>query len=131
FFGEAMGQDTPGLKRIILPAPTASALGKYGEIPVGLYTGIPEITIPVYTIKAGAIELPIRLSYHAGGIKLEERPSNIGLGWSLIAGGVITRSIRGLPDKKYSDPSSDYQSLVPIAKRYPIENIARGLIDDG
>jgi hypothetical protein len=86
------------LPQIIPPAPNAAALGKYGEIPVGLYTGIPSIDIPFYTVSSGEISLPISISYHAGGHKVEDISSNIGLGWSLNCGGVITRSVRGLKD---------------------------------
>ncbi len=89
---------SPSLLNVIPPSPTAAALGKYGEIPVSLYTGVPNISIPLYEINEGDIKLPISLSYHAGGIKVEEIASNVGLGWSLNAGGVITRTVRGLPD---------------------------------
>lgn len=91
-------QNSPGLKSFIPPSPNASSLGKYGEVPVGYYTGIPNISIPLTTFKSRELELPITLNYHAGGIKVEEVASWVGLGWSLNAGGVITRSIRGLPD---------------------------------
>ena len=62
---------------------------------VGYNTGIPEITIPLYTVKCGSLELPITLSYHAGGIKVDDIASWVGLGWSLNAGGVISATIVG------------------------------------
>lgn len=77
------------------PSPNAYALGKYGDIPVNLYTGVPDITIPVYTASAKEITVPISLSYHGSGIKVDETASDVGLGWALNAGGVITRSVRG------------------------------------
>jgi len=84
-----------------IPAsPDAAALGKYGAIPVGPYTGTANISIPLYTIKSGDLTLPVSLSYHSSGNKTEEMASSVGLGWSLNAGGVITRSIRGLPDEE-------------------------------
>jgi hypothetical protein len=94
----AQNNSQPSLINVIPPSPTAAALGKYGEIPVSLYTGVPNISIPLYEINEGDIKLPISLSYHAGGIKVEEIASNVGLGWSLNAGGVITRTVRGKPD---------------------------------
>ena len=90
---------SPSLPQIIPPSPTAAALGKYGDVPVGLYTGIPSISIPLYEINDGSLNLPISLNYHAGGIKVEEVASWVGLGWSLNAGGVITRQVRGLVDE--------------------------------
>lgn len=80
-------------------SPEAASLGKYGQIPVSYYTGIPNISVPLYTIKTGDIQLPISISYHSGGIKVEEMPSSVGLGWALNAGGVVTRSQRGMDDE--------------------------------
>jgi len=37
--------------QVVSPSPDAASLGKYGSITVGLYTGIPDINIPLYTIK--------------------------------------------------------------------------------
>jgi YD repeat-containing protein len=91
-------QDPPNLSNIIPPSPTAAGLGKYGEIPVSNYTGIPSINIPIYEINARDFKLPISLNYHGGGIRVEDEASWVGLGWNLLAGGVITRSIRGLDD---------------------------------
>lgn len=85
--------------KVIPPSPDAASLGKYGNTPVGLHTGIPQIDIPIYTIKSKLLEVPISISYHASGIKVDEMASWVGLGWSLNAGGVITRSVVGLPDE--------------------------------
>lgn len=80
------------------PAPTAASLGKYGDVPVGLYTGVPNIGIPLYNIAEGNLSLPVSLSYHSQGFKTEDMASSVGLGWSLNAGGVITRAVKGVPD---------------------------------
>jgi YD repeat-containing protein len=87
------------LQNIIPPSPTAASLAKYGEIPVGLYNGIPEISVPIYQLSAGKIALPISISYHAAGIRVEEIASPVGIGWSLNAGGAIVRQTRHLPDE--------------------------------
>ena len=71
------------LNKIVQVSPDAAALGKYGEYPVGLYTGIPSINIPFYEINSGRIKIPIGISYNAGGIKVEEIASSVGLGWAL------------------------------------------------
>jgi YD repeat-containing protein len=85
--------------KITPPSPTAAALGKYGEIPVQLHTGVPTIEIPLYTIATPKLSVPIGISYHASGIKVEEIASIVGLGWTLNAGGVITRSVVGQADE--------------------------------
>ncbi len=82
----------------IPPSPTSASLGKYGDVPVSLYTGVPSISIPFYNASEGNLSVPISLSYHSQGFRVEEMASDVGLGWSLNAGGVITRAVRGVPD---------------------------------
>jgi YD repeat-containing protein len=85
---------------VSIASPTAASLGKYADIPVNYHTGVPAIDIPIYSVKEGALSLPISLSYHASGIKVEEPAGWVGLGWALNAGGVITRTVQGAPDER-------------------------------
>lgn len=71
------------------PTPTVASLLKYAEVPVNNYNGTVSFNIPLYQIKEGNLEIPISVSYYSTGLKVEEEASNIGLGWSLNAGGVI------------------------------------------
>lgn len=84
--------------QVSIVSPTAASLGKYADIPVNNHTGIPEISIPLYTVKEGNLSLPISLSYHGGGVPVMEPASWVGTGWALNAGGVITRQVMGGPD---------------------------------
>ena len=86
-------------KDVQIASPTTASLGKYADIPVSYHTGLPQISVPVYTVKEGPLTLPISLSYHAGGVKVMEPAGWCGIGWSLNAGGVITRTVRGIPDE--------------------------------
>lgn len=81
-----------------IPSPNAASLGIYGAIPVGYYTGIPEICIPLYEIDLDGFKIPIALNYHASGLKVGQEASWVGMGWSLNAGGCITRSVQGWDD---------------------------------
>ncbi|HTH55436.1 MAG TPA: RHS repeat domain-containing protein [Cyclobacteriaceae bacterium] len=89
------------IKNPVYPSPTAASLGKYSDIPVSYHTGVPSISIPIYTVTEGSLQLPISLSYHAGGIRVDETASSIGLGWSLNAGGMISRTVNGGPDEGF------------------------------
>lgn len=91
-------QNTQNAPQIVPPAPNAAALAQYADVPVSKYSGVPNISIPIYTINTGGYQLPIILSYHASGIKVQQEASSTGLGWALNAGGVITRQIRGIDD---------------------------------
>jgi hypothetical protein len=97
--GQIEAQDNPLAETNITP-PTAAALVKYAGYPVSYHTGSPNINIPIYTVQNGPLEVPISLSYHASGLKVQELGSWVGAGWSLNAGGVITRSVVGLPDDR-------------------------------
>lgn len=71
-------------------SPEISSLMKYGDIPVSEYTGTPNISIPIYTVKSGILSLPIELSYHGSGIKVNQEATWVGLGWDLNVGGTIS-----------------------------------------
>lgn len=76
-------------------SPSTATFNTYGSIPVSLYTGTPEISIPLYTIKEDGIEIPIELKYNINNVKPNTHPGEVGLGWNLFAGGSITRIIKG------------------------------------
>lgn len=85
-----------------LPSANATALGTYGTYPISYTNGTPNISIPLYEIKTSKMSLPISLSYHANGIKVHEMATSVGLGWTLNAGGAITRQINDIPDFDYN-----------------------------
>lgn len=80
-----LGQGSPLKINVIPPSPEAASLGKFGEVPVSYYTGIPDISIPLVQIAEKNLAVNVGLSYHAGGIKVEETASRVGLGWALNA----------------------------------------------
>lgn len=97
-FGQGLDDFLP---RIVPPSSEAAALGKYADIPISYYTGTTNISIPIYTIEVDGFTLPISLSYHSSGIKVNEEASWIGLGWVLNAGGVVARTVYGRDDFLY------------------------------
>jgi hypothetical protein len=72
-------------------SPTASSLSLYSEIPVNYHSGLPVIDVPVYSFNSHDNKVDILLSYHAGGIRVDDEASMVGLGWAFKAGGVITK----------------------------------------
>lgn len=92
-------------------SPTASALGKYVDFPVNLHTGIPEVNIPIYIVQEGPLQLPISLSYHASGLQVMELASWVGAGWSLNAGGLVSRSVKGIADETVINTSGRSNSF--------------------
>jgi hypothetical protein len=84
----------------ILP-PEVSSFQKVNFLPVSNYTGRANIDIPFYEIDLEGLKIPIRLSYNTGGIKVNEVASSTGLGWSLSAGGMISKTTKGIDDFTY------------------------------
>jgi len=110
---------------IIPPSPAAQAFMRYGEIPVNYSTGVPSIEIPLYTIEGGKLKVPISISYHASGIKVEDVASEVGLGWVLNCGGMISRTIYEQPDEENNSAktySNATQLLNTVATTAPIYN---------
>lgn len=86
------------MPNVIPPSPSAQVFHRYGDYPVSHYTGIPNIAIPLYEIKSGDLTLPISIRYHAAGFRPSDKDGILGLNWSLNAGGMISRQIKGIPD---------------------------------
>ncbi len=98
---ESQPSQTQAFLPKVLPAsPEAAGIARYGNIPVNMFTGVPDISIPLYEIQVGELRVPITLSYHAAGNKVSDIPSRAGLGWSISAGGTINRRMMGKPDEQ-------------------------------
>lgn len=101
-------------------SPEAQAFTKYGNTPVNMYTGAPNIQIPIYTHKGRELDLPISLTYDASGIKVDQLATQVGLGWNLNVGGRISRIVNGFPDDFYSGAHTNipYKSIL----NYEVKN---------
>lgn len=88
---QLLNENYPYRPKIIPPSPEAASLGRYGEFPVELSKGTPSISIPLYEIQSGSLKVPISLSYHASGVRVNDVATSVGLSWTLNAGGAITR----------------------------------------
>ncbi|MBE9488981.1 MAG: hypothetical protein IMY67_01685, partial [Bacteroidetes bacterium] len=93
--------------------PEAEAFTKYGNTSVSMYSGTPNISIPIYTISGRELDLPISLTYDASGVKVAQLASQAGLSWNLNVGGRISRTINGLADDYFyiAPSSSTYTSI--------------------
>jgi len=86
------------LPKIVPPSPETSALFRYQDYPMDYSTGLPQIGIPIYEVKSGSLSVPISMSYHASGCKVNDQDGPVAVGWSLNAGGMISRTIYGAQD---------------------------------
>lgn len=98
FSTASYGHNENALPSYIPVSPTVNSLAVYADYPVSYYTGVPDISIPLYEIDIDGYKLPVSLSYHASGIKVAQEASWVGLGWALNAGGIITRTVKCYDD---------------------------------
>jgi YD repeat-containing protein len=97
--GSGQGSGNAKLSFVPPASPEAATLGKFINYPVSYNAGLPDISVPLYEIKAGDITIPITLSYHASGNKVNDKGSWVGLGWSLQINPIITRKLNGFNDE--------------------------------
>jgi YD repeat-containing protein len=91
-------------------SPEAEAFLQYGNIPVNLSTGVPNISIPLYTIESKDFRIPLSLDYHSSGIKVDQEATWVGLGWNLTFGAQIVLNV-----KDDVDENNTYLDAIPTA----------------
>lgn len=94
------GGSGPDINEIVkVPlSPEAAAFEKYGKVPVSMYTGTPNISVPLGNIQGKEVSVPVSLTFDASGIKVTQIATWSGLGTNLNVGGMVTRQVNGLPD---------------------------------
>jgi len=99
------------LNLIEFTSPNEWSFFKYVDNPVGLYHGNPDVSIPLYTIKDGSVEIPIVLRYNTSGIRVEEEAGWAGLGWNLNLGGYIVCQIVDGDDYRDDTFESSFENM--------------------
>ena len=87
------------LDQYSMPDPQVWGMIKYGGQTPDLYTGTVRAEIPVYTYTDPDFEIPVSLTYASNGYMPNTQANFCGLGWSLNAGGCITRRVQGERDE--------------------------------
>lgn len=90
------------MDQYMMPDPQTWGMIKYGGQTPDLYTGTVRAEIPVYTYKDPDFEIPISLSYASNGYLPNIQANFVGLGWTLNAGGCISRRVQGIQDESES-----------------------------
>ncbi len=89
------------IEESVLPSsPQAASASRYFSSDIAYSTGSAQISVPIYTLAGHELSVPIGLRYSSGsGIKLDEVAGVAGLGWTLEAGGCISRTVCDMPDE--------------------------------
>lgn len=83
---------------IIRPSVNADQFGIGAKAEAALCKGQLSVNIPLFELKGRGYNLPISLTFYSGDVTFSTEASPIGLGWALMAGGVITKTIKGTDD---------------------------------
>lgn len=100
-FHETKGTASDSYENLLasLPTPQAQDLYRFGSVPMSPYTGKANISVPIYSAEVCGIPLTVSLNYDTQGVLVNTIPGNVGHGWTINAGGVITREQQGWPDE--------------------------------
>jgi RHS repeat-associated protein len=83
----------------IMPSANASSLVRAATASPNLYTGAVNVSIPLFTLPAQGMSVPIGLVYQSNGVKVNDRNGPLGMTWNLQGGGAVARIVRGYPDE--------------------------------
>ncbi|MCF0073695.1 T9SS type A sorting domain-containing protein [Dyadobacter sp. CY261] len=89
-----------------IQSPNVASFGSYGEIPVSLFMGKPEITVNLHEVFDGSVRLPISLAYDAAGVRPEQHPGWVGMNFTLSTHYAVTRTVRDGPDDNKATAST-------------------------
>jgi len=82
------------------PSPNAtSTVSTLGGYDINLYSGKLTYTASIKNFTLGKMNFPLGVSYSSSGIRVQDIPGSVGLGWNLTLGGAITRYVVGSPDE--------------------------------
>lgn len=98
-FNKTICQSNYNLPPVITPSPQSIAFTRYGDYPMANHNGLTDITIPLHTVTGKRLSLPITMSFHASGRMANETNGTLGIRWTLNAGGLVTRTMKGYPDE--------------------------------
>lgn len=103
--GMAQGQGqysyTPAMSDITPPSPISRIFQKFSGFPVSHATGTVGVEVPLYTLQAGGISIPLTLKYHTSGVRVQDPVGVVGRNWALFPGFKISRTVMSKPDEVY------------------------------
>ncbi|WP_345987737.1 DUF5977 domain-containing protein [Chryseobacterium sp. Chry.R1] len=87
-------------KPVDIKSPQSYEMERFGNIPVNLYSGGIDVSVPVYSTEVPGTgeNFNISLAYNSSGFIPAKQSNYVGQDWFLSYGGAITRTIKNLPD---------------------------------
>ena len=94
-------------------APQTSDFMRYGNLPVSLYSGQVNVSVPLYHIEDPDFDIPLALNYTSDGYKPAKRAGWTGLNCFLSGVGAVTREVYQIPDdfQTYATNEGEYTGM--------------------
>lgn len=106
----ANAQSTLDMSKAItnnIKSPQVTDFIRYGNIPIKKNVGELDLSIPLLSIPTqDGTEINVGLGYNASGFIPSKNAGVVGFNWELLAGGVITREVRGEADDQLGSPGT-------------------------
>lgn len=83
---------------IIPQAPSVSSITACVDRPVSYFSGTVDVNIPLCSVKAYDIELPVSICYSSTGCRPAQEASWVGLGWNFSLNALISRTVKCTDD---------------------------------
>ncbi|AKK71857.1 hypothetical protein OK18_03675 [Chryseobacterium gallinarum] len=95
---------------ITQPVPSVSSLATYAKTPVSFQTGVPDISYSLINVPTNhkLVNISLGLNYHIGNVSNVTGSGEMGMGWSVLGNGVITREILDDFDETFDNASANY-----------------------
>lgn len=115
------------MSNVEIKSPQSYAFEKYGNVPVSLYTGAIDLKIPLASIAENNVNIPITLNYDSSGFIPHKKSDAAGIGWSMLAGGRITRNLNGTADEYVGTGADDAYNLNPYGETVDMHGFLKGV----
>jgi hypothetical protein len=90
-----------------IKSPQVTDFIRYGNIPIKKNIGELDLSIPLLSIPTqDGADITVGLGYNACGFIPSKNASAVGFNWELLAGGIITREVRGEADDQLGSPGT-------------------------
>ncbi|WP_415326260.1 DUF5977 domain-containing protein [Chryseobacterium sp. MMS23-Vi53] len=110
-----------------IKSPQSYAFEKYGNVPVNLYTGAIDLQISITSLDIAGSAIPITLNYDSSGFIPHKKSDAAGMGWSMLAGGRISRTVNGTADEYVGTNLQDAYQLNPYGEAVDLHGFLKGV----
>lgn len=81
-------------------SPQAASIKQHGDFEINYFTGVPDISIPLYEVNHYGYKIPLSIKYSPQPLKPGYNYDVFGHGWGLSINSCVSRTIKAIPDEQ-------------------------------